>query len=95
MYVCGVLQNTYKMAKKQLKSGRKRLPDDEKKIGVTLYIKRKTVKKYGGRTGMVNEISNRIEPLLNTPTDGSEHECTGPWDCQCQDVIDAYYGKKD
>lgn len=20
-----------------------------------------------------------------------EHECTGPWDCQCQDVIDAFY----
>lgn len=51
------------MAKKQLKSGRKRLPDDEKKIGVTLYIKRKTVKKYGGRTGTVNEISARIEPF--------------------------------
>lgn len=20
-----------------------------------------------------------------------EHKCTGPWDCQCQDVIDAFY----
>lgn len=20
-----------------------------------------------------------------------EHECTGPWDCQCQDVIDSFY----
>ncbi len=51
------------MAKKPLKSGRKRLPDEEKKIGVTLYIKRKTLKKYGGRTGTVNEISKRIDPF--------------------------------
>jgi len=51
------------MAKKRLKSGRKKLPEGQKKIGVTLYIKEETVNKYGGRTGTVNEISKRIEPF--------------------------------
>jgi hypothetical protein len=51
------------MAKKQLKTGRKRLPKGQKKIGVTLYIKEETVKKFGGRTGTVNEISKRIDPF--------------------------------
>jgi rRNA processing protein Gar1 len=51
------------MAKKQLKPGRKKLSSEEKKIGVTLYIKNKTVIKYGGRTGTVNEIMGRIDPF--------------------------------
>ena len=47
--------------------------------------------------GPVSDVRSEGEQLGN---EGSgtvaargqcEHECTGPWDCQCQDVIDAFY----
>jgi len=48
---------------KTLKIGRKRLPEDEKKIGVSLYIRKGTVKKYGGRTKLAEKILNECDFL--------------------------------
>ncbi len=41
---------------KTSKIGRKQLPKGEKKIGVSLYIQEKTVKKFGGRTKLAEKI---------------------------------------
>lgn len=48
------------MSKKPIKLGRHKLPDDEKKIGVTLYLQKGIVKKHGGRTGVVIAINERL-----------------------------------
>ncbi len=54
------------MAQKQVKKanpGRKALPEGEKKIGVTLYIKESTVEKHGGRSGVVIKLMPAIDKL--------------------------------
>ena len=40
--------------------GRNLVNDDEKKIGVTLYLQKGIVKKHGGRTGVVIAINERL-----------------------------------
>lgn len=54
------------MAKKQVQkanSGRKSLPQGEKKIGVTLYIKESIVEKHGGRSGIVIKLMPAVDRL--------------------------------
>lgn len=45
-----------KQRKNKVSVGRKELPDGEKKIGVSIYIKKKVVDQLGGRTKVATRI---------------------------------------
>ena len=35
-----------------------------------------------------------MEQQSGKSEEGCHDKCTGPWDCTCQDMLNAYYGKK-
>lgn len=59
------------MAKKKLKVGRKRLPDDEKTVLVGFYTKAKVVKAFGGLTNIREFSKQHAEIQAKNLTDNT------------------------